>query len=192
MSFTAKSNSIIKLFLPRLHFNDTRQFIIDTFHHMAIGRVFEIDMKQQDDKNPFAFIKVQLYNTDCSIEFMENILDKGTIRIPLCIHGKEGYWVVNNYITKKNRGFYHKGEVSTEMNTKINTKIKMKKENYNDDTARPYKNTSFTMKDINIMDKDFDVLSYLIFQKCQGQGQTYLNVLKTGHNYIETPLLLTL
>jgi hypothetical protein len=147
------NSTTINLFLPHLHKNDTHEFIIDVFHTMAIGDVYYIDMKHRALK--YAFIKIHLYNTDCSIQFMEKIHHKGHTRLQLWKNGgkngkKKISWIVNEYIKKEDRREQDPFPYLTTNNFLESTETSI---------------SSFTKEDIDEMNKEFDELENLISEK---------------------------
>lgn len=100
------TQSNIDIYIPRVLGTVSQQDIRDSFINMKIGNVLKLDMHKKINENGykyyFAFIKVNLYNTN-QAERMLNLLNaKGIMHL---IYDEEAfqYWEVKKHIPKDQR-----------------------------------------------------------------------------------------
>lgn len=137
-------SNIVKVYIPRILGNIRKQTVIDTFNNLKIGNVFYIDMhfKLNENKNPyyFAFISIQLFDTHFAKNFSQILNCQGITRVKYNSHNDE-YWEVKKHVERTTRS----------------------------STSKPIQYTfevSFTEKDKNDLENEYDELQREIFKLC--------------------------
>ena len=95
--------SLNKIYIPRILSGVSNCQIIDVFHQLQIGRIFYIDKHRKvNTKNQvyyFAFLNIEIYNTQNSNMFMDRLLNVGSVQIVYDTNANL-YWDVKPYIDK--------------------------------------------------------------------------------------------
>jgi len=98
---------ITKIYIPRILGNVDKNFITATFDNLKIGKVFYIDTHNRVNENKnyyyFAFIMIQLYNTNEAITFYNSLCENDVIRIFYDIEEAK-FWEVKKHVEHKDRG----------------------------------------------------------------------------------------
>ena len=98
--------SLNKIYIPRILSGVSNCQIIDVFHQLNIGKIFYIDKHRKvNDSNKvyyFAFLNIEIYNTQNSNIFMDRLIKNGSVQIVYDTPANL-YWDVKPYIEKNLR-----------------------------------------------------------------------------------------
>jgi hypothetical protein len=100
-------SKIAKIYIPRILGSVNKNFITTTFDNLKIGKVFYIDTHNRVNENKnhyyFAFVMIQLYNTNEAITFYNSLCENNVIRIFYDIEEAK-FWEVKKHVEIKDRG----------------------------------------------------------------------------------------
>lgn len=92
------------IFIPRILSNISKEFVVNTFHNMGVGNITYIDMHSRVNemgyRYSFAFITVDLFDSDIAKYMMQKLNNYGNAQIP---YADRNYWEIKFYIPKENR-----------------------------------------------------------------------------------------
>jgi len=98
--------SLNKIYIPRILSGVSNCQIIDVFHQLQIGRIFYIDKHRKVNTNNkvyyFAFLNIEIYNTQNSNMFMDRLIKNGSVQIVYDTPANL-YWDVKPYVDKSLR-----------------------------------------------------------------------------------------
>jgi|SaaInlV_150m_DNA_3_1039698.scaffolds.fasta_scaffold05150_4 hypothetical protein len=96
----------LSIYIPRILGTVKKKTIYDTFNHMGIGRVTELDMVYKINENHnayyFAFIKISPYNTPQFTSLQNELNKKKSSQL---VYDEEAgqYWEIKKYIPRDQR-----------------------------------------------------------------------------------------
>jgi hypothetical protein len=106
MSLHKELGQKLSIYIPRVLGNIKQIQIKNTFHNLDIGNIFYIDMHNRvnENNNPyyFAFLSINLYNTEHAKEFYKQLLITGRTRV-IYNESKQKYWEVKMHVEKEVR-----------------------------------------------------------------------------------------
>jgi hypothetical protein len=125
---------IFNIYIPRMLGSVTKKTVYDTFNNLNIGYVTDLNMFRRLNENHypyyFAFIKLELYNTNESERLKDKLNNNGTTTITYDEEAEQ-YWEIKKYIPKEQR---QKSTTST--NTVTNTYKQIYYHMYNTGTSQ--------------------------------------------------------
>ena len=100
------ASNILNVYIPRMLGTINKKIVTDTFTELNIGNVFYIDMHKRVNENKnsyyFAFISLELYDTDSAKNIKKVLNRDGITRITYDIRNKQ-YWEMKLHIKREMR-----------------------------------------------------------------------------------------
>ena len=97
---------IFNIYIPRMLGSVTKKTVYDTFNHLNIGYVTDLNMFRKINENNypyyFAFIELELYNTNESERLIDKLDNDGSTKLTYDEEAEQ-YWEVKKYIPREQR-----------------------------------------------------------------------------------------